>query len=1076
MSNFNSSEISALVNPLNDFEHGKACMNEAAEFFKKVFQYIPDGTNVYLWLDPTDGGKKITKSFVKTDGGCAKMAREAVWANGRGNYNVYFGVNPPERELAPYERAKTENVILQTAIITDIDIESAWHVSDDERTYPKDFDTAKSFLPFEPSILVDSGGGLHAYYLLKTPLTFNTMEERDRAISRNRDFIAMVEKNAGIYSGAVDAVHDLPRVLRVPGTYNIKRGWQNAPLCKVVSVGSPYTIEELDKLIIPREKKTSKEQKILTPVKSTFQNEPSDIERACAMLEKLPCAALDYNEWCEVGMALKNNGNTCDDWTNWSRLDDRFKDGECESKWKGFNRRGLTIATIYKYSVEKGTYNEKEFRRKWYKSHGSAPNDDFDFVAFNSKELETAMSERLQEVNFKLADFDAEVKSNVEKLKNQSTFDRDSVFADDFLTAAAFARLYDSNTFCTTKAAIQNYIDLHNTDKYFRDWLSAVKEKTVEISGHKSKLENEKKNVEARISSSRIYAADDILRGLIPIDGYSVSAERGVEKVVGERLVKVCAEPIAIKGVLQSYYDEKTKLILSHMRQGKWKNIPPQPAENISSRKELVKLAAYNFPIADHNSLAAVEYLYELKSAHLDKLPFSYTVPNCGWHDIHGENVFVEPRRNFTVKGENGKDIPVTVDNSSTFAKSLKSVGTLDQWTKAYRIAKTSPVARLTVAAAIAPPLLNIIGERNFLIYLQGMTGSGKSSCLYLAASAIGDEKIIRSFDGTRNGLLGSAADVNDFAFLIDEKQVADERLKDQIALLVYALGNGIGRLKLNRDSTVRDFPVWRIIGILTGESDLFKTNVSGGAYTRLITIRTPQTILDADSCRDIRQIIKHNYGLVFPLVLDKYLSVAPDKILKTYDLYVEKITQRLPELLPVHCRYLAVTALADGFLQSVLFGVPLPTEIDGIPPFVLEIAESIAPMLMTQEELSDTEREKDFVLGFVSAKAAFFENGPGFVRGYAKDVLGSFSDKDKCVYLAVRALQQACDEAAFNYEKVVADLIADNFFETQANVEKGRKKPRTTFTKKINGVGNRCYKISKEYVEVQEQIPYDFD
>lgn len=69
---------------------------------------------------------------------------------------------------------------------------------------------------------------------------------------------------------------------------------------------------------------------------------------------------------------------------------------------------------------------------------------------------------------------------------------------------------------------------------------------------------------------------------------------------------------------------------------------------------------------------------------------------------------------------------------------------------------------------------------------------------------------MIRSFDATKNGLAGAASDVNDFAFLIDEKQVADNRLKEQFDNIVYALANGIGRTKLNKDSNLKKLQDWR--------------------------------------------------------------------------------------------------------------------------------------------------------------------------------------------------------------------------------------------------------------------------
>lgn len=59
--------------------------------------------------------------------------------------------------------------------------------------------------------------------------------------------------------------------------------------------------------------------------------------------------ALDYQEWVNVGMALKQEGYTAADWDNWSKRDSkRYKQGECFSKWTTFNGTStpVTAGTI----------------------------------------------------------------------------------------------------------------------------------------------------------------------------------------------------------------------------------------------------------------------------------------------------------------------------------------------------------------------------------------------------------------------------------------------------------------------------------------------------------------------------------------------------------------------------------------------------------------------------------------------------------------------------------------------------------------------------------------------------------
>lgn len=70
-----------------------------------------------------------------------------------------------------------------------------------------------SFPP--PSVLVDSGGGLHGYWLLNEPYIIDNDDQRQCAELLQRGWVQQVV-------GGDKNVHDLVRILRVPGTLNFK--------------------------------------------------------------------------------------------------------------------------------------------------------------------------------------------------------------------------------------------------------------------------------------------------------------------------------------------------------------------------------------------------------------------------------------------------------------------------------------------------------------------------------------------------------------------------------------------------------------------------------------------------------------------------------------------------------------------------------------------------------------------------------------------------------------------------------------------------------------------------------------
>lgn len=75
------------------------------------------------------------------------------------------------------------------------------------------------------------------------------------------------------------------------------------------------------------------------------------------LLAYIDPAYLSYQEWVNVGMALKYEGYTASDWDSWSRRDaGRYKPGECFRKWTSFEGTAtpVTGATITQMAKDNG--------------------------------------------------------------------------------------------------------------------------------------------------------------------------------------------------------------------------------------------------------------------------------------------------------------------------------------------------------------------------------------------------------------------------------------------------------------------------------------------------------------------------------------------------------------------------------------------------------------------------------------------------------------------------------------------------------------------------------------------------
>ena len=74
------------------------------------------------------------------------------------------------------------------------------------------------------------------------------------------------------------------------------------------------------------------------------------------ILSYIPPSDLDYQDWVNVGMALKLEGYDCSVWDEWSRADSRYHAGECARKWNSFNGSAspVTVGTLVQMAKDRG--------------------------------------------------------------------------------------------------------------------------------------------------------------------------------------------------------------------------------------------------------------------------------------------------------------------------------------------------------------------------------------------------------------------------------------------------------------------------------------------------------------------------------------------------------------------------------------------------------------------------------------------------------------------------------------------------------------------------------------------------
>lgn len=275
----------------------------------------------------------------------------ASWAE----RNCYFGVHPCTAIPATYTNGKPARPHSVRSRLDHVAAVNCFFGEFDA----KDFDGGKAAimahlekllsdgLPF-PTVIVDSGGGLHCYWLLEDTATV-TEDNRDRLRRVQYAWVDLVRSD--------DNAKDMARVLRVPDTYNRKP--QYAPDFPKVCIveGDRRRLFSLELFAD------------LTAPLIDRQNEPTADARTYTTTDTMLSAAMalqrlgadwcdDYGRWVNVGIALKTSlgdsvGFTL--WRDWSARSRKYDERECSEKWGELPANSeLTVASLVYWSREGG--------------------------------------------------------------------------------------------------------------------------------------------------------------------------------------------------------------------------------------------------------------------------------------------------------------------------------------------------------------------------------------------------------------------------------------------------------------------------------------------------------------------------------------------------------------------------------------------------------------------------------------------------------------------------------------------------------------------------------------------------
>lgn len=246
------------------------------------------------------------------------------------------------------------------------------------------------------------------------------------------------------------------------------------------------------------------------------------------------------------------------------------------------------------------------------------------------------------------------------------------------------------------------------------------------------------------------------------------------------------------------------------------------PLADIGEREGWRTLKAGGVNVTTKNSLRAIlaDWLQRSGSRELWRVAHA-TGWQCGAYIMPDGEIIGTPEN------------PVLFNGRSSAAAGYTTTGTAKSWRDSVaRLAFGNYSMMTGIGAALAAPLIGLVGADGFGIHFYEQSSAGKTTTANVASSLYGDPDLLRlTWYGTALGLANEAAAHNDGLMPLDEVgQGADPVSVSQSA---YALFNGVGKLQGAKEGGNRDLKRWRTVAISTGEMDLETFIATAGRKTK---------------------------------------------------------------------------------------------------------------------------------------------------------------------------------------------------------------------------------------------------
>jgi len=225
--------------------------DKAIQFFQEIYEHAEEG-ELALFALPSRRTKFIPIEGLEDGSFRTSLEKQLqVWRD----QNIYYSIGLMEKGIKS-GRGSESDVRLIPGVWIDVDLSTGVHAS---KRLPSSTEEAlealDDALPIEPTVVIHSGGGLHCYWLFDEVWEFTSDgtpegdHERERQRTQAMGFVqrfqAHFQRAWKMKGWHLDSTFDLARVLRVPGSLNLKIENDKRPVDIVSNDGERFSIAYL---------------------------------------------------------------------------------------------------------------------------------------------------------------------------------------------------------------------------------------------------------------------------------------------------------------------------------------------------------------------------------------------------------------------------------------------------------------------------------------------------------------------------------------------------------------------------------------------------------------------------------------------------------------------------------------------------------------------------------------------------------------------------------------------------------------------------------------------------------------